>query len=353
MTALLNNFQFAARFILISFTTSLALLSVFIFSATEHSSLSAILYGLSIPSYYYLISLLLTLLLSPLLYFNRAAILIIIPKVLLDIFLLTDLLVFNIYRFHIDMLFIEMAIFDFKGIGLSWGMSVLAIMICLVVIVIHVFFLKKAKQLISMRIVTVNLSIVAIFLFGQGVHIWGNFTKNESVLVYTPYMPYYAPITSTGNMEKLQKQYPDLIVVNQNKNAPVIENKSPSGQRFNYPIEALTFENRDNKAPLNVLMFVVESWRADMLTSNITPYIANFSKKSHQFINHYSGGNVTVSGLFSLMYGLNPSYLASAQSAPFKHQSMLTKSLAQQGYDISSYSGSNFNRFGMKPMFFW
>ena len=348
---LLNHFQFASRFILISFITSLVFLSVFIFPAYQNDSLSAFIYGLSIPSYYYLICLVLTLALTPLLYCGRFAVLIIVPKVLLDLFLLADILVFNVYRFHIDMLFIEMAFFDFEGIGLSWGMCLLAIAACIVVVTLQVFSFSKAKQLMAVKTARINMSIIAVFLLGQGIHISGHFTKQESILVYTPYLPYYAPITSTGMMEKLQKRYPELIVVNKNSNVPIIDNKT-SSRRFNYPIKPLTFNESKKDKPLNVLMFVVESWRADMLTSDITPYIAEFAKKSHQFNNHYSGGNVTVSGLFSLMYGLNPSYLASAQSSPFKNQTMLTKSFEQHGYDVSSYSGSNFNRFSMKPMFF-
>ena len=351
MSTFLNHLQLASRYILISFITSLALLSVFIYSAYQPDTISAFIYSMSIPSYYYLAYLVLTLLLTPLLYFKRTAVLIIIPKVVLDLFLLADILVFNVYRFHIDMLFIEMTLFDFQGIGISWGMSLLAIMVCLGVVTLQVLFFSKAKQLITMKTKSINLTILAIFILGQGIHIWGNFTKQESILAYTPYMPYYAPVTSTNNMATLKQRYPELVVVNKSTSAPIIDNQA-SSQRFNYPIKPLVFDKSDNKAPLNVLMFVVESWRADMLTSDITPYIAEFATKSHQFNNHYSGGNVTVSGLFSLMYGLNPSYLASAQSAPFKHQTMLTKSFSQRGYDISSYSGSNFNRFAMKPMFF-
>ena len=351
MKTLLNHLQFVTRYVFISFVTSLALLTVFIYSAYQHGTFSSFIYGLSIPSYYYLVCLLLTLMLTPLLYSKKVAVLIIIPKVLLDIFLLADILVFNIYRFHIDMIFIEMAIFDFQGIGLSWGMSLLVIIVGIAVVALQVFIYGKAKQLVNMKTTMVNMGIVSLFLLGQGIHIWGHYTKQESILTYTPYMPYYAPITSTGIMTKLQNKFPELLVINNPSNAPIIKNKV-SSQRFNYPIKPLVFDESDHQAPLNVLLFVVESWRADMLTSDITPYISGFAKKSHQFENHYSGGNVTVSGLFSLMYGLNPSYLASAQSAPFKHQTMLTKSFAQQGYDISSYSGSNFNRFAMKPMFF-
>ena len=351
MKTFLNHLHISIRYIYISFITTLLLLTVFIYSAYQPDSITSLIYGLSIPSYYYFGYFVITLVLTPLLYFKRTAVLIIIPKIILDLFLLADILVFNVYRFHIDMLFIEMFVLDFQGIGLSWGMSSLAIVVCIGVIALQVAFFRKANQLTDMKVKRINISFIVIFLLGQGIHIWGNFTKHESILAYTPYMPYYAPMTSTKKMAALQQRYPKIIVVNKSSSAPIIGNHT-SSRRFNYPIKPLVFDKFDDKAPLNVLMFVVESWRADMLTSDITPYIAEFSEQSHQFENHYSGGNATVPGLFSLMYGLNPSYLASAQSAPFKHQTMLTKSFSQNGYDVSSYSGSNFNRFALKAMFF-
>jgi len=352
MNVFLHHLQFASRYILISFITTLLLLTAFIYAAYDHkATTTSFLYALSIPSYYYLLYLFITLLFMPLLFFKRVAVFIILPKILIDTFLFIDILVFNVYRFHIDMLFIEMIIFDFEGIGISWGMGLLAIALIFFGIGLQVYFFRKAKQLTNMNTLAINMSILSLFILGQGAHIWGNYTKHEGILAYTPYMPYYAPITSTGKMASLQSYFPELVVVNSGISAPIIKQQN-SSQRFNYPIKPITFDESNKDKPLNVLMFVVESWRADMLTNEITPYIANFAQSSHRFDEHYSGGNVTVSGLFSLMYGLNPSYLSSAQSAPFKYQTILTKSFAQQGYDIASYSGSNFNRFGMKPMFF-
>ena len=351
MANFILHLQHTSRFVLVSFISSLALLLFFITPAYPNGDLLSLLYAFSIPSYYYLAILILTIVLSPLLYFKPVSAFIIVPKILLDSFLIADIVVFNIYRFHIDILFIKMAIFDFAGIGLSWGMILVALFSLLLVILFNFFIFKKANKKTFLSSKFANISILVIFILGQLIHIWGNFTKQEDILVYTPYLPYYAPTTSTSAMAKLQKRFPELIIVKKESDL-VFTEKGASSQRFNYPITPLEFNNSDNKAPLNVLLFVVESWRSDMLTAEVTPNIDKFAKQSHQFKNHYSGGNVTVSGLFSLMFGLNPTYLSSAQSAPYKYQTMLTKSFAQQGYDIGSYTSSNLNRFSLKPMFF-
>ena len=180
MKTLLNHLQFVTRYVFISFVTSLALLTVYIYSAYQHGTFSTYIYGLSIPSYYYLVCLLLTLMLTPLLYSNKVAVLIIIPKVLLDIFLLADILVFNIYRFHIDMLFIEMAIFDFQGIGLSWGMSLLVIIVAIAVVALQVFIYGKAKQFANMKTALVNIGIISLFSWVKA-YIFGVTTLSKKV----------------------------------------------------------------------------------------------------------------------------------------------------------------------------
>jgi len=80
--------------------------------------------------------------------------------------------------------------------------------------------------------------------------------------------------------------------------------------------------------------------------------MVDFSKQAYRFDKHYSGGSTTVAGLFSLFYGLYTTNMTYAQSNPYKFQTIFTKSLANQGYDIESFTYSNFNRFSLKNMFF-
>lgn len=60
--------------------------------------------------------------------------------------------------------------------------------------------------------------------------------------------------------------------------------------------------------PMNILMLVVDSLRADLLTSEAMPNTFALKDRALVFNNHYSTGNATRYGLFSLMYGLSPSY---------------------------------------------
>ncbi|OGT69270.1 MAG: hypothetical protein A3J38_09095 [Gammaproteobacteria bacterium RIFCSPHIGHO2_12_FULL_45_9] len=86
---------------------------------------------------------------------------------------------------------------------------------------------------------------------------------------------------------------------------------------LHYPLRAL--KTKTPTHPLNIVMIVVDTWRYDTLTSNTTPEIMRFAKRAVQFQAHYSGGNCTQPGVFSLFYGLPATYWDSflkAEQAP-------------------------------------
>jgi membrane-anchored protein YejM (alkaline phosphatase superfamily) len=58
----------------------------------------------------------------------------------------------------------------------------------------------------------------------------------------------------------------------------------------------------------NVVWLVAESLRADMLDPEIMPATSSFAAQSADFRSHYSGGNGTRMGMFSMFYGLYGSY---------------------------------------------
>jgi len=59
---------------------------------------------------------------------------------------------------------------------------------------------------------------------------------------------------------------------------------------------------------LNVLLVVIDGMRADALTATVAPRLAEFARGAVQFDQHYSGGNSSRAGMFSLFYGLPATY---------------------------------------------
>ena len=104
-----------------------------------------------------------------------------------------------------------------------------------------------------------------------------------------------------------------------------------------YPLQPLRFGTPPK--PLNVLFLVIDAWRYDTLNNAVTPHITEFSKKTWEFQQHYSGGNATRPGIFSLFYGIPSSYWSSmlaAGKAP-----ILMQTLLKRGYQFSIHGSAS------------
>ena len=75
-----------------------------------------------------------------------------------------------------------------------------------------------------------------------------------------------------------------------------------------------------------------------MLNENISPEIHSFSKESLIFDNHYSGGNATRFGIFSMFYGLYGSYWHSILSE--RQEPVLMEKIRKMDYNIGIWSST-------------
>ena len=91
----------------------------------------------------------------------------------------------------------------------------------------------------------------------------------------------------------------------------------------------------------NVVIVAVEGLRFDMLDSKVMPFLAGWSAGQLVFRNHYSGGNSTRFGIFSLFYGLIGTYwnrfLAASQPP------VLLDALRARGYEFRILSCTDLN----------
>ena len=96
---------------------------------------------------------------------------------------------------------------------------------------------------------------------------------------------------------------------------------------------------------LNIVMIVVDSLRADALTPEVMPRLSalidDAAIPARVFTNHYSGGNATRFGLFSLLYSLHGSYWITvlAENTP----PVLTRALGKLGYEFLVLSTASMN----------
>jgi hypothetical protein len=100
---------------------------------------------------------------------------------------------------------------------------------------------------------------------------------------------------------------------------------------LNYPLKPLSYSKVD--ALPNIFIFGSDATRNDMVTKEIMPNIFEFSKESLRFQKHYSGGNTTRFGIFSLFYGLNATYWFAFLDE--QKGSVLFDALLHQNYNIN------------------
>jgi len=140
--------------------------------------------------------------------------------------------------------------------------------------------------------------LIALFLLltvsERGVYAASYFFSNGEVLDLAASFPLYQPTKAAGLMEWLGYQ---------RKEESRVKFATPDNDAVRYPLMPLS--TRPGVKPPNIIVLVVESLRADMLTPEIMPRLWQFSAQhALRFNRHYSGGNGTRQGLFALFYGL-------------------------------------------------
>jgi membrane-anchored protein YejM (alkaline phosphatase superfamily) len=107
---------------------------------------------------------------------------------------------------------------------------------------------------------------------------------------------------------------------------------------LNYPLVPLDVDN--SVRPPNIVWLVAESLRFDMLDPKIMPQLWDFSQQALRLEQHYSGGNLTQMGVFSMFYGLYGNYWFPMHSA--RRSPVLMDVMQQRGYQFSLHTSQRF-----------
>ena len=152
-------------------------------------------------------------------------------------------------------------------------------------------------------------------------HSWADARYAVNITQENANFPFYRPLTAKRLLRRLG------VTDDEAARRPVAP--SAGNRSLFYPREPLSCP-----APKadNVLLVVVDAWRADHLSRAFTPNIAALADESLAFRHHVSGGNVTRFGIFSIFYGLSGNYwwpVLDHHTPP-----VLMTELRRQGYDL-------------------
>ena len=113
----------------------------------------------------------------------------------------------------------------------------------------------------------------------------------------------------------------------------------PVDSRIRYPSRPVR-STRPERLP-NLVILVCESWRADALTPELMPETWAMAEESLRFTRHYSGGNGTRMGMFSLFYGLHGDLWHAFMFA--EEPPLLIRRLTELSYELKLQTSSRFS----------
>lgn len=143
---------------------------------------------------------------------------------------------------------------------------------------------------------------ISALLIGQSMHVWYEARYDTEIAGITRHIPLYYPLTAKRAQVELGWLDPSTVREQQ------FAKLDGRGDDLNYPRAALTCY--PPAKPMNVLVLVVDSMRADAFTAKVMPKLFALSDRDDAllFTDHISGGNATKSGIFSLFYGVSTLY---------------------------------------------
>ncbi|MDR2240318.1 MAG: sulfatase-like hydrolase/transferase [Zoogloeaceae bacterium] len=177
------------------------------------------------------------------------------------------------------------------------------------------------------RVAAFALLLLGVFAVEEITFAYSVHTGRESLLAAADAIPFRLRTGATTLFKKLGIPQTALHA------------RRLAGGTVAYPDKPI--DSRHLRPATNIVVLVAESFRQDLLDPNITPNLWKFSQRAQRYENHYSGGNRTRMGLFSLFYGLYAPYWYS-----FRQQRVapvLMDVLRQHDYQFAAHTSQSFN----------
>ena len=255
----------------------------------------------------------------------------------INLSLVVDFFIYKIYSFHINAMVLNIMMSPDAMDSIQIGILPIVLFISLFVffILIEYFLIKnilksnnqskiELNKSINKKIILPFILIVFIEKISYGYNVL--FNNNEIVSKFNV-IPLYQPLTFNRFAYKYFGIKPEAKV----------ENTIKTNIKIKYPKNSINIIENPNK--INIFIIASDALRYSIINNETTPNIIKFQKDSISLTNHYSGGNATRFGIYSLMYGINSTYWFSFLNA--SKGSVFFDVLKKLNYDISIISSTN------------
>lgn len=248
------------------------------------------------------------------------------------VFVLIDAMVYSLYRFHLNGMVWNLVTSGVANevLSITWKTWVTFCAIVAGLLTVQIVCAAALwKRINRLRFgVPVFLLLLGLTLVTHLFHAWADFVQYVPITRTVRVLPAFKPVTMKRTIQKMGFK-------SAGKGQEVKAGSAGSG--IHYPLEKIEFSPAPE--PLNVLMIVIDSWRYDMLQPEITPNIWKLAGESWVFNQHFSAGNSTRFGIFSLFYGLYGTYWHSflaEQRGP-----VLMSELKKRGYKLGVFASAS------------
>ena len=259
--------------------------------------------------------------------------------VLTDIALIIDFFIYKLFHFHINAMVLNIITSPDAMDSIQTGILPFIVFFIVIITFILVEFkilsiinkmpISKKKKLntkINKRIILPFFLIIVTEKVSFGMA--SLFSKNDLIVPFKV-IPLYQPLT----FNRMAAKYFGF------KGEEQAQLSIKTHSDLKYPLKPIVLN--DKKPDFNIFILASDSVKYSIVNETYTPNIIKFSKDALVFKHHYSGGNSTRFGIFSLMYGLNATYWFSFLNS--NQKPVLFDVLQKQNYDISIISSTNTN----------
>ncbi|MDG2305244.1 MAG: DUF3413 domain-containing protein [Candidatus Binatia bacterium] len=247
---------------------------------------------------------------------------------------LVDTVIFQQYRFHLNA---EIFNLVFGGAAseilvFGWTMYLQSSLLVLAIVAIQYFWARWIWRRLESggglrRGRSLAAALVMIFIAQGLLHAWANASATTVITRQARTLPGYLQITADKQFKRLgvESRASDLRVGDIQR-----------GSALNYPRAELNCHT--SEPPLNLVIIVIDGWRADALTPRATPNLMRLAEQSQRYDDHVAGGSATRTGLFSLFYSLPGTY-GHAMLAEGRGPVLIDELLRQQ-YQIEIFASA-------------
>jgi len=263
--------------------------------------------------------------------------------IFLDGALVVDFMIYRLFHFHINAMVLNILVSPDAWDSIQLGLAPLLLLVGLFVgLILFEYLLVRYLRAINWQTqlqwnhrFNHQFTVPLIFLIVTekvGYGFADLFSRSEIVSKFKV-LPLYQPLTFT----RVAAKYFGF----KGEEQATYTLAQESRQALRYPLEPLVLKEGATQEAFDIFIIAMDAFKYQALNQENAPNLMAFKQDAYALEHHYSGGNATRFGIFSLFYGLNATYWFSFLNA---HQPpVFFDILKRLGYQIDIFSSTNTN----------